>query len=138
MSLLPFLSPPSLHSCPVPHPSQSELFKERNRETVQDVVQLSVVRPDDSSSSRSWADFRSIDKSSFNKVHAAHTHNCICDSTYSSLDISCQICDFNHCNDCSFKYIRDLVQWLSIHLPIQGTQDQFLVQELRSHMLRGN
>lgn len=69
LSLVPFLSPSSLQSSPVPHPSQPDLFKERNRETVQDVVQLSVVRPDDSSSSRSWAEFHSIDRSSFNKVH---------------------------------------------------------------------
>ena len=110
LSPVPFLSPPSLHSSPVPQPSKSELFKERNRETGQDVVQLSVVRPDDSSSSRSWAEFRSIDKRSFNKVHLARlpchkvhlarTLNCICNPTYSSLDISCQICDFTHSNDC--------------------------------------
>lgn len=110
LSPVPFLSPPSLHPSPVPPLSKSELFKERNRETGQDVVQLSVIRPDDSSSSRSWAEFRSIDKRSCNKVHLArlpchkvhlaYTHNCICNSTYSSLDISCQICDFNHGNDC--------------------------------------
>lgn len=71
LSPVPFLSPPSLHPSPVPPLSKSELFKERNRETGQDVVQLSVIRTDDSSSSRSWAEFRSIDKRSCNKVHLA-------------------------------------------------------------------
>ena len=31
-----------------------------------------------------------------------------------------------------------VVQWLRIHLPMQGTQVQSLVWELRSHMPRGN
>ena len=29
-------------------------------------------------------------------------------------------------------------QWLRIHLAMQGTQVQYLVRELRSHMLQGN
>ena len=31
-----------------------------------------------------------------------------------------------------------VVQWLRIHLPMQGTQVQPLAEELRSHMPRGN
>ena len=31
-----------------------------------------------------------------------------------------------------------VVQWLRIHLPMQETQVQSLVGELRSHILRGN
>ena len=31
-----------------------------------------------------------------------------------------------------------LVQWLRIHLAMQGTQVRSLVRELRSHMLRSN
>ena len=31
-----------------------------------------------------------------------------------------------------------VVQWLRIYLPVQGTRVQYLVGELRSHMLGGN
>ena len=31
-----------------------------------------------------------------------------------------------------------VVQWLRIHLPMQGTQVRSLVRELRFHMLQGN
>ena len=31
-----------------------------------------------------------------------------------------------------------VVQWLRIHLPMQRTWIQYLVRELRSHMMQGN
>ena len=31
-----------------------------------------------------------------------------------------------------------VVQWLGVHLPVQGVQVQALVEELRSHMPWGN
>ena len=30
-----------------------------------------------------------------------------------------------------------MVQWLRLHLPVQGVQVQSLVRELRSHLLQG-
>ena len=54
----------------------------------------------------------------------------------------------NYISNCS-RSIRDeekkndigtslMVQWLRIHLPMQGTRVQFLVRELGSHTLQGN